>query len=170
MPESVTDRPTRAHETVFLLTKSAKYFYNAEAVKQPGVFPAGTRAAKGSGTREGNRRNPVKYEHEDGAGKPRRSPDGEYAIYSGKRNLRDVWFISPRPYSGAHFATFPPKLVEPCILAGSASWDVDPHRSVILDPFCGSGTVGLVARQLRRPFIGCELNAEYLALARDRIG
>jgi DNA modification methylase len=175
MPESVRDRPTRAHETVFLLTKQAKYFYDAEAVKQQGVYPAGTRAAKGSGTREGNRRG--SSPKQDGTGNRRTAgfnaryfdpPDDGYAVYTGKRNLRDVWFISPTPYKGAHFATFPPKLVEPCLLAGSASWDSDPRRSVVLDPFCGSGTVGLVARQQRRCFLGIDLNPDYLALAQQR--
>lgn len=372
MPESVRDRPTRAHETVFLLTKSPKYFYDAEAVRQDGVFPAGTRAAKGSGTREGNRR------------------PAETAIYSGTRNLRDVWFISPKPFSGwgydfgsadyvdargiprkwspdcptherdgrqrlsgrasvscgereadprlsngridsglaptplcdgdptpccntpketdilhaspqkhsganskpaspergrsetaphnehippssvvptpdlpllvdvdfasghnsemnrtdragrcaegdagggekldhtpcsslsgyvaggnsrtsrtvevgpdcasaerasrnvhsrshkscehntctctvsqtSHFATFPPDLVEPCLLAGSAHWQQDHKRSVVLDPFCGSGTVGLVAAQHGRPFIGIDLKYDYLLMAKDRL-
>ena len=105
-----------------------------------------SRAAKGSGTREGNRR------------------PTETATYTGKRNLRDVWFISPRPYSGAHFATFPESLVEPCLLAGSKPGDL------VLDPFAGAGTVGLVASRLGRDFLGIDLNVSYLLLAMDRWG
>jgi DNA modification methylase len=145
MPDGAKDRPTKAHETMFLLTKQAKYFYDAASVQQKGVYPKGTRAAKGSGNREGNRRR------------------NTYAIYSGKRNLRDVWFISPKPYRGAHFAVFPEKLVEPCVLAGSKPSDV------ILDPFCGSGTTGVVALRHKRYFIGIELNPEYVEMARTRI-
>lgn len=168
MPESVQDRPTRSHEQVFLLTKNARYFYDAEAVREQGVFPAGTKAAKGSGTREGNRRNAS--QKQDGTGNRRtagfneryfgRKSDAEgvngrnvqavgseaerrdeegssfnnnpakrgtvtytddgYAIYDGTRNLRTVWTISPKPFTEAHFATFPPDLVIPCIKAGTS--------------------------------------------------
>jgi hypothetical protein len=102
MPESVQDRPTRSHEQVFLLTKAPRYFYDAEAVREVGTIPAGTLAAKGSGTRDGNRR------------------EAEYAVYDGTRNLRTVWTISPKPFTEAHFATFPPDLVIPCIKAGTS--------------------------------------------------
>lgn len=166
MPESVTDRPTRAHETIFLLTKSAKYYYDGEAVKQDGVYPAGTRAAKGSGTREGNRRGSTKGQQLRASAQrndqENPSADGGigYANYSGKRNLRDVWSISPTGYSGAHFATFSQKLVEPCILAGSTYGDL------VLDPFIGSGTVGLVAERLGRRWVGTDL--AYQSLAKKR--
>lgn len=142
MPESVQDRPTRSHEQIFLLTKAARYFYDAEAVREQGVWPAGTMAAKGSGTREGNRRGSspktaasepqdrqrrivdrIKAAREAGApheaGIGRVGPDG-YAIYDGTRNLRTVWAISPKPFTEAHFATFPPDLVVPCIKAGTS--------------------------------------------------
>lgn len=142
MPESAQDRPTRSHEQVFLLTKRPRYFYDAEAVREVGVFPAGTMAAKGSGTREGNRRggapktaasepqdrqrrivDRIKAAREAGApheaGIGRVGPDG-YAIYDGTRNLRTVWTISPKPFREAHFATFPPDLVVPCIKAGTS--------------------------------------------------
>jgi len=155
MPESVRDRPTRAHEYLFLLTKSPRYFYNYEAVQEVGRYPAGTRAAKGSGTREGNRR-----------GNPDNAttvPQDGYAIYSGKRNLRDVWVIGPRPYRGAHFATFPPALVIPTVRAGSRPGDL------VLDPFVGSGTVGAVCAVEGRRFVGMDLNPEYLKLATARI-
>jgi DNA modification methylase len=102
MPESCKDRPTRSHEYVFLLTKQPHYFFDNEAIKEEGVYPQGTKAAKGSGTREGNRR------------------DASYAVYNGKRNVRSVWAIQTKPYNEAHFATFPEKLIEPMIKAGTS--------------------------------------------------
>lgn len=101
MPESIQDRPVAAHEHILMLTKSKRYFYDKEAIREEGVIPAGTLAAKGSGLREGNRR------------------DATYALYDGKRNLRDVWTISSRPFKEAHFATFPPHLVEPMVRAST---------------------------------------------------
>lgn len=106
MPESVTDRPTKSHEYVFLLTKSARYFYDAEAVREAGTIPAGTKAAKGS------------EERSNTPGVNSRPP--EYKVYDGQRNLRSVWTIATHPFPGAHFATFPPKLVEPCVKAGTS--------------------------------------------------
>lgn len=125
MPESVTDRPTRSHEHVFLLTKSERYFYDHEAVKEDGVYPAGTRAAKGSGTREGNRRAPKKQDghgrRHDGFNDRYFAPDDDgYATYDGKRNMRTVWAIGVEPFNEAHFATFPPDLVDPCLKAGTS--------------------------------------------------
>jgi DNA modification methylase len=108
MPESITDRPTRAHEQVFLFAKSERYFYDADAVREKGDLPAGTRAAKGSSSRR------------DGAGGAVNGRPAEYATYSGTRNKRTVWTLGPEPSSLAHFATFPTKLVEPCILAGTS--------------------------------------------------
>lgn len=186
MPESVRDRPTRGHEYLFLLTKSPHYYYDYEAVQEQGVWPAGTRAAKGSGTREGNRRGPRKKDVDGGrVGASARTQRGDfqdrwdrkyqnpdnattisqdgYAIYSGKRNLRDVWVIGPRPYRGAHFATFPPALVIPTVRAGSRPGDL------VLDPFVGSGTVGAVCEVEGRRFVGMDLNPEYLKLATARI-
>lgn len=106
MPESVTDRPTKAHEYIFLLSKRERYFYDAEAVREPGAIPAGTKAAKGSAERFNT------------PGVNSRPP--EYKIYNGTRNRRSVWTIATQPYPEAHFATFPPKLIEPCILAGTS--------------------------------------------------
>lgn len=169
MPESVRDRPTRGHEIIFLLTKSAHYLYDAAAVKEVGIWPKGTRAAKGSGTREGNRRGGLrKKDVREVEGERRQTGsfqdrwDDGYATYSGQRNLRSVWLINPQPYRGAHFATFPPKLVEPCVRAGSRPQDV------VLDPFCGSGTVGVVCAQQQRRFVGLDLNPAYLGLAQSR--
>jgi len=145
MPESVRDRPTRSHEYIFLLTKQPYYFYDKEAIKEDGVWPAGTKAAKGSGKREGNRR------------------EEAYAVYNGKRNPRSVWAIQTKPYKEAHFATFPEKLIEPMIKAGTKSDDV------ILDPFMGSGTSAVVAKKLNRNFIGFELNKDYCKIAQNRL-
>ena len=149
MPESVTDRPTTAHEYVFLLTKRPKYFYDAEAVKEVGVVPAGTRGAKGSAERAAmpdvNSRPP------------------EYKTYDGMRHCRSVWTIQTRPFKGAHFATFPPELAERCVKAGSRPGDT------ILDPFGGAGTVGLVAEQLQRHSILIELNPAYVEIMRNRL-
>lgn len=240
MPESVTDRPTRSHEQVFLLTKSERYFYDHEAVKERGVYPAGTRAAKGSGTREGNRRGTPK---QDGHGRRNEGfneryfagdEDG-YATYDGKRNMRTVWAIGVEPFNEAHFATFPPGLVDPCLRAGTsqrgacaacgAPWKRiveyepmpehikaqfeaarqrtgDDHGRddgfttrrpnytrkrtgerwertcscetaavvpcVVMDPFAGSGTVGVACELLRLKFIGIDLG--YHDMSERRIG
>ena len=149
MPEAVKNRPTKAHEYLYLLAKSPQYYYGFEDVKEKAVYPAGTRAAKGSATRAG-----VK-------GVNARPP--ECAIYSGLRNLRDVWSIHTEPTPEAHYATFPEKLVEPCVKAGC------PLGGVILDPFAGTGTVGRVARKHGREFIGIELNLESVKIAANRL-
>ena len=149
MPESVTDRPTKSHEHIFLLSKQAKYYYDHEAIKEDGVIPAGTKAAKGS------------EERFNEAGVNSRPP--EYKIYDGMRNKRDVWTVATQPYSGAHFAVYPTALIEPCILAGSREGDT------VLDPFSGSGTTGVVALRHGRNYLGCELNPEYAELSRKRI-
>ena len=151
MPESCTDRPTKAHEYLFLLTKRAKYYYDADAVRE-----------RGKPERDGdNRGNGKAYDH-------RRTVDSgwsrEYHANPYGRNLRTVWNIPTQAYPDAHFATFPEKLVEPCIKAGSM------EGSTVLDPFCGSGTVGVVACQQGRDFIGIDLSADYLAMAERRIG
>ena len=255
MPESVRDRPTRAHEYVFLLTKSARYFYDADAIREP---------IKDPGSWDGNHKNGFRKADWDGgdayANQPHlpsnhAKPDKErghsrrHAGFNDRwdgmskeeqqaigANKRTVWSIATQPYKGSHFATFPEKLVEPCILAGTsergvcsecgAPWervveqsrtfesgsgrsgnaisgkngsrvqgggetgdvrrgpvvhtstigwqptcghDSDLAADVVLDPFCGSGTTGVVALQHGRSFIGIELNPEYVELARKRI-
>ena len=161
MPESVRDRCTKAHEYVFLLTKSERYFYDAEAVKE--AF---------ADERQGN---PGKYrwKYGEGAGKGKGSTsllkdDGMVHGWNadGKatgRNRRSVWTVTTKPYSGAHFAVMPAALVEPCIKAGC------PEGGTVLDPFAGSGTTLAVAAELGRSGIGCELNPEYIELANQRI-
>ena len=120
MPESVKDRPTRAHEYLFMLTKSERYFYDYEAVKEPGL--------------------------------------------NGKlRNRRSVWDVNTQPFAEAHFATFPPKLIEPCILASTRPGDY------VLDPFFGSGTVGIVCAEHQRSYVGIELSPEYVAISAKRL-
>lgn len=150
MPESVTDRPTKAHEYIFLLSKSQSYFYDAEAIREKGVYPAGTKGGKGSQAR--NRQKGVNSRPE------------EYATYSGIRNKRTVWTVATRPFPGSHFATFPPELIEPCILAGS------PKGGTVLDPFGGSGTTTMVAEKLGRNSVYIDLNPDYLELAKQRCG
>ena len=164
MPESVKDRPTRCYENVFLLTKSKSYYYDAAAIAEP-IAP--TTAARYRGGRSAG----SKYSEEvPGQGKVQginRARSGGYyedALIPTTRNKRDVWLINTVPYKGGHFAAFPPKLAETCILAGC------PKGGVVLDPFFGSGTTGLAAKSLDRRYIGIELNYDYCTLARVRIG
>lgn len=133
MPESAIDRPTGAHEHVFLLTKAARYFYDAEAIKEVGDIPAGTRAAKGSNVRKALK---------DVNGRP-----PEYWDYDGFRNARNVWTIATRPFSGAHFATMPPDLAERCIKAGTS------ERGAC--PACGAGYSRILEKRLVRTAKGC---------------
>jgi DNA modification methylase len=143
MPESVTDRPTKAHEYLFLLTKSARYYFDADAVREPHVGPL-----HNPGNKTDNGRLTSSMGHLE-------EPDRVWGNVGG-RNIRSVWNIATRPYPGAHFAVFPPELPERCIKAGS------PANGVVLDPFGGSGTVGMVANRLSRRAILIDLNPEYL--------
>ena len=149
MPESVTDRCTKAHEYIFLFSKSPKYYFDHLAMKEPGVWPAGTKGAKGSAARQAE------------VGVNARPP--EYKIYDGLRNKRSVWTVTTKPFKGAHFATFPPDLIEPCVLAGC------PVGGTVLDPFGGSGTTAGVALKHGRNAILCELNPDYADMMSMRI-
>jgi DNA modification methylase len=155
MPESVTDRCTKAHEYVFLLAKSQRYYYDAEVVKEPSVDPESLRGR--------NKRNDYKFVGQWGSD----TRGGFSAIPEGKtyptRNRRSVWTITPKPFKGAHFAVFPPDLAEPCVLAGC------PAGGTVLDPFNGSGTCGVVAVKNGRNYVGIELNPEYAEMSRARI-
>jgi len=155
MPESVTDRCTKSHEYIFLLSKSEKYYFDFKSIQEKAITDSGGRVG-------GN-----KYGDND---------DIHYKYYSGKeftpqtdnegnvvRNKRDVWSVPVRPTKEAHFATYPENLIVPCIKAGC------PENGVVLDPFMGSGTTGIVARKLNRNFVGCELNPEYRDMAERRI-
>lgn len=158
MPESVTDRPTKAHEYLFLLTKSQTYYYDAEAIKEPSIY-AGTvvKASDPATAKNAIDVYPDGGEHSTKSGFTRHD-----TVVGEGRNKRTVWTIATRPYPGAHFATYPEDLVEPCILAGSRVGDV------VLDPFMGSGTTAQVAQSLGRRWIGTELNRDYVAMQAKR--
>lgn len=169
MPESVTDRPTKSHEYLFLLTKSERYYYDAAAIAEP--LNEESIARYGRVEKNGEVYDPVRHKH----GHPdtthktmHRAPmqvlteAAARVVKRGTRNKRTVWTIPTMPYSGAHFATMPEKLVEPCILAGSRYGDL------VLDPFSGSGTVLAVAQRLGRRAVGVDLNPAYHALAKVR--
>ena len=148
MPESVKDRCTKSHEYIFLLSKSKQYFYDNEAIKEPVKQDWGTRD-----------RTNGKY-HNPGSGL---APHSGLSKSYDRKNKRSVWTVTNKPYKGAHFACFPPDLIEPCILAGSEENDI------VLDPFMGSGTTAMVAKKHNRNYLGCELHEDYASLQSDRI-
>jgi len=154
MPESVTDRCTKAHEYIFLLTKSSKYYYDADAIREP--F-----AESSTGRLNQNIDKQVGTTRANGGKKSNGNLKAVGDIEKG-RNKRSVWTITTKPYKEAHFATFPPELPELCIKAGSKEGDT------VLDPFFGSGTTGWVAQRLGRKWIGIELNPEYIKIAEKR--
>jgi DNA modification methylase len=165
MPESVTDRPTKAHEYIFLLAKSERYFYDHAAIREAQTY-GGRDNGVGFGHgydpefkgRKKNGNKERKYRADMGGRDDYRGHQGcsfPWTDQDGKRNKRSVWTVPTAPYKGAHFATFPPELIEPCILAGSRPDDV------VLDPFAGTGTTGEVALLNGRRFQGIELNPEY---------
>ena len=147
MPESVTDRPTKAHEYIFLLAKSGRYYYDAAAISEEQVTKQG---AKYYGTNATHGYNAASGNHRD--------KSGSYGNAE-TRNKRSVWEQATSPFPGAHFATYPPELIRPCVLAGSRSGDT------VLDPFSGSGTTGMVATEEGRKYIGIDLNSDYLDLS-----
>lgn len=176
MPESVRDRCTKAHEYIFLLSKSERYYFNQDAILEP-CSPntharlsqdvqnqVGSTRANGGAKTNGNLK-AVGRKFDPGAvsNKNNASFDAAMAIMPTHRNRRSVWTVVTQPYKGAHFATFPPALIEPCILAGSRPGDV------VLDPFMGSGTTAAVATLHDRDYLGCELNTEYKPLQDERI-
>jgi DNA modification methylase len=152
MPESVTDRPTKSHEYLFLMAKSERYYYDADSIKEYSInygqekrFSVNKVRAYAMGCEpSGNEVPGVTY------------------IIKELRNRRDVWTVATEPYAEAHFATFPTKLIEPCVLAGSRTGDI------VLDPFIGSGTVARVAQRLARQYLGCDLNPQYVQLCDER--
>ncbi len=157
MPESVRDRCTKAHEYIFLLSKSERYFFDSEAMREPCSEDMQRRAAKGH-TRGANGKVDASRQDADTL----RGEHAKVIDVSNGRNRRSVWTVPTVPYSGAHFATFPPALIEPCILAGSRSGEP------VLDCFFGSGTTGEVAGNLGRNWIGCEINDQYAPLQQAR--
>jgi DNA modification methylase len=152
MPESISDRPTNAHEKIWLMTRGERYFYNADAIKEPAVSDH----KSGNGFKRDAR---LTYADENGA----RGNEQQWTGVGGSRNARNVWTINSAPYREAHFATFPPVLVERCLLAGC------PRGGEVLDPFGGAGTTGLVASRLGINSTLIELNPAYAAMARARI-
>ena len=148
MPESVKDRCTKAHEYIFLLSKNAKYYYDNEAIKTPVKNDWGTRD-----------RTNGKYHNEGSGLAPHSGLEKSYET----ANKRSVWTVATKPYSGAHFATYPPDLIKPCVLAGC------PEGGTILDPFAGSGTTGMVAKQHNRNAVLIELNTDYIKILKQRI-
>ena len=160
MPESVRDRCTKAHEYVFLLSKSAKYHYDADAIKEPAKCPGDQGFLRGP--LEGCDSSTVSWRAKSQQTRKAAGVDSRTAG-STHRNKRSVWTVTPKPFKGAHFAVMPEALVEPCVLAGC------PADGTVLDPFAGSGTVGVVANRLGRNFIGIELSPEYHAIAEARI-
>ena len=166
MPESVTDRPTKSHEYIFLLSKSERYYYDYKSIQEPALV-----GGRGSYVVTGKT-----AEHQQGRASqhPRKgdvaalSDHRRHAIndtspdYGETRNRRSVWTVPTKPYPEAHFATFPPKLIEPCVLAGC------PLGGTVLDPFMGSGTTAQVAQELGREWVGIELNEEDRSMQDNR--
>ena len=164
MPESVKDRCTRCHEHIFLFSKSKQYFFDYKAISEPVTESTKERLKRG-----------IAGSNKYGApipGQPKvqtiNLPRGHGTISDGDinplRSKRDVWIVNTVPFKGGHYAAYPPKLVESCILAGC------PVGGVVLDPFMGSGTTGMVAKQHDRHYVGIEINPEFAALAEARIG
>jgi len=155
MPESVQDRCTKAHEYIFLMSKSQKYYYDFDAIKED-AGQAGKRITLGNKSFSKGQANGANV-------KPTGNGTSEFYDVPENRNKRSVWTVTTKPYSGAHFAVFPSDLIEPCILAGA------PVDGIVLDPFMGSGTTAQVAQDLGRKYLGCELNPEYKDLQDRRI-
>ena len=151
MPEPVKDRCVKSHEYIFLLSKEPSYYFDYKAIQEPSYyFDSDSRAGKRNPRPEGKRKNA-------------KGMDNTPVIINEMRNKRDVWSVNTDHFEGAHFATFPEELVKPMVLAGCS------RGGVVLDPFTGSGTTGVVALMEGRNFVGCELNADYHAMAKKRI-
>ena len=166
MPESVTDRPTKAHEYVFLLAKQERYFYDAAAIREPAKKES--LARPGQPPHSMNQPRPNRSDKQRGHSRKHAGFNDRWDSMTKEEqsalgcNKRTVWTVATHPYSGAHFATFPPNLIRPMILAGSCPGDF------VLDPFSGAGTTAKVATELGRQFAGTEINREYLLLATER--
>jgi len=155
MPESVTDRCTKAHEYIFLLSKSAKYYYDHGIIKEKAQFH--------KGVVQTNRQSEASKARSLGVSTCADRQGHFKALVDGTRNKRSVWTVNTRPYKEAHFATFPEALIKPCILAGC------PKDGIVLDPFNGAGTTGIVCSKNDRDYLGIELNPEYIEISKKRI-
>lgn len=156
MPESVTDRPTKSHEYIFLLSKAERYYYDTDAIREPHTdstvhIDKGTRGSQGYSTASGVN------------SRPQRDSNGGLGKHDLGRNKRTVWTVATQPFPGAHFAVFPTELITPCVLAGA------PKGGLVYDPFMGAGTTALTAKIHGRDYIGSELNQEYIDLANARL-
>lgn len=158
MPESVTDRCTKSHEYIFLLSKSQKYWYDHEAIKEESCGDSGFAKQRKFGQSNFAKTKEDRYVNDARSG----NGYGDYKD-DGYRNKRSVWTVTTKPYSEAHFATYPEDLIVDCIKAGC------PEGGIVLDPFMGAGTTALVARKLNRNYIGFELNPEYIRIANNRL-
>ena len=176
MPESVKDRCTKSHEYIFLFSKQSKYYFDYEVIKEPAVgfnniVPAGSKGTlrPNSRLRKGNSRTfrgggvYTKGQSFNNSAEIMRESHGNNENMTGLRNKRSVWTVATQGYKEAHFATFPEKLIEPCVIAGSR------EGGIVLDPFLGSGTTAVVAKKFNRGFIGIELNPEYAGMAKRRL-
>lgn len=168
MPESVSDRCTKSHEYIFLLSKSSSYYYDADAIAEPAIY-AGITGMDSTGFKDPKNFNGKHSDKQRCRGRRHAGFNERWDNMttqqqcSGMRNKRSVWTVSTKPLPESHFATFPPDLISPCILAGC------PENGVVLDPFMGAGTTALVAKKLNRQFIGFELNPDYIKIAENRL-
>ena len=156
MPESIKDRCTKSHEYIFLLTKSSKYYFDADAIKEKSVDPESYTGKR------------LRYKQKISIYDPAHAQSiqkgmGKVGVKYEKRNKRSVWTVNTKPFKEAHFATYPPELITPCIKAGC------PKDGIVLDPFMGAGTTALVAKKFGRKYIGIELNPEYIKIANKRL-
>lgn len=156
MPESVRDRCTKDHEYIFLLSKAERYYFDAESIREPCGVKGNAKGFRGAGAYTCGQ----SFQNSSGV---QRKSHGNTVNSLGTRSKRSVWSIATGQFKAAHYATFPERLVEPCILAGC------PKGGIVLDPFAGSGTTGVVAKRLGRSFIGVELNPAYCRMAQERI-
>jgi site-specific DNA-methyltransferase (adenine-specific) len=162
MPNPVKTRPTTDHEYVFLFSKSDKYFYDADAIREPHVTFSENSKMRG-GRNHFGKRNGTPEQGKNSGSSNLHDARWDQAFHPKGRNKRTVWSVPLGKFREAHFAVFPPKLIEPCILAGA------PRGGIVLDPFFGAGTVGLVATELQRRYVGVELNADYVTMAKKRL-
>ncbi|MDR0692557.1 MAG: site-specific DNA-methyltransferase [Prevotellaceae bacterium] len=160
MPRSVTDRCTEAHEYMFLLSKKRKYYYDNKAIMETAAYD-GRKDTRMKGSHKYSQPGITGLSPQTFAARSHERWTIKDGVYM--RNKRSVWSVNTKPYRGAHFATYPPKLITPCIRAGC------PENGIVLDPFMGSGTTAVVARKLNRNFIGIELNPEYIEMAEERL-